>query len=157
MNNECIPFFEAAYTQKKTVHAAYALTGKTFAGPLTGYQTDGPGLATDPLAANNGGNLIAAAAPAAGGEVSGVVSWDVPILGKAVIISGPGTVVPVTSGAAVTQGDLLKVDTSGRVLKATAGSVVVGKAHSTVGAINLEVVVEIYAAGSHIESTDVDS
>lgn len=143
-SNECIPYFEAAYTQKLTVHAAYAVTGKTFAGPITAHQTDGPGLATDPLAANNGGNLIIAAAPTAGGAVSGVVNWDVAILGKAVLTRGAGTILPVTCGAAVTTGDLLKVDTSGRVVTATTGSVVVGKAHSTTTALGQDCVVELF-------------
>ena len=145
MTNECVPYYEGPYSQTLTVHAAYALVGKTFAGQLTGFQTDGPGLATDPLAANNGGNLIAAAAPSAGGAVSGVVMWDVPILGKAVLIRGSGTMLPMTSGAAITAGALLKVTTAGKVITATTGAVVVGRALSTVGATDLDVVVELFS------------
>lgn len=147
MTNECIPTFEAAYTQKITVHAAYALTGKTLAGPLTTYQSQGPALATDPLAANDGGNLICAAAPAAGGLVSGVVAWDVPILGKAVIIRGAGTILPITSGAAVTAGQEVKVTVAGKVIPATTGTRAIGVAHSTVGATDLDVLVELYDVG----------
>lgn len=145
MTNECIPYYEGPYAQTLTVHAAYALVGKTFAGPLTTYQTDGPGLASDPLAVNNGGNLICAAAPTAGGAVSGVAMWDVAILGKAVIIRGTGVFLPVTSGAAITAGALLKVTTAGKVITATTGAVVVGLAHSTVGATDLDVVVELFS------------
>jgi hypothetical protein len=152
MNNECISYFEAAYTQKITVHAAYAITGKTFVGPLTTYQSQGPGLANDPLAANDGGNLIAAAAPTAGGAVSGVAGWDVAINGKCPIIRGAGTFVPVTSGAAVTAGQALKVDTQGRVLLATTGSVIVGYAHSTVGSSGLDVIVELAATATQVLS-----
>jgi len=146
MNNECIPYFEAAYTQKITVHAGYAMTGKTLAGPKTGYQGSGPALAPDPLAAGDGGNLVVPAAPVAGGEVSGVIAWDVPSGGKAVLIDGDGTVLPITSGAAVAIGDLLQSDTSGRVITAApaSGKVVVGKARSAAGAAGVDVVVELY-------------
>jgi hypothetical protein len=135
-----------------TLHAGYAITGKTFVGPAGGYQSQGPLLATDPLATGDGGNLIAAAAPTAGGPVAGVAMWDVVSGGKVVVIRGVGVFLPVTSGAAVTIGDYLKVDTSGRVVTAaqtTAGSQpanwVVGVAHSTVGAAALDVVVELIA------------
>lgn len=147
MTNECIPFYEAAYTQKLTVHAAYAITGKRFVGPLTTYQGAGPGLAADPLPANDGGNLIAAAQPLANGQVSGVAAWDVAINGKAVLIRGEGTMLPVSSGAAVNAGDELMVDTQGRVITyvVAAANRRVGKAHSTVAGADLDVVVELYA------------
>jgi len=146
MNNECITYYEGAYTQKRTVHAGYAMTGKTFAGPCTGYQGSGPALAPDPLAVGDGGNLVCPAAPVAGGEVSGVISWDVPSGSKAVLIDGDGTVLPVTSGAAVAIGDLLQADATGRVITAGAGSgkSVVGKARSAAGAAGVDVVVELY-------------
>jgi hypothetical protein len=142
MNNECIPFFEAAYTQKITVHAGYAMVGKTFAGPLTGYQSQGPALATDPLALNDGGNLICPAAPAAGGKVGGVIGWDVAINGKAPLTRGAGTILPVTAGGNFAIGANLAVDTQGRVVAAGAGNVVVGVAHSA-GTLNNEAVVEL--------------
>jgi|SRR5215831_4269141 len=145
--NECIAYYEGPYTQTLTVHAGYAITGKTFAGPLTSYQDQGPGLATDPLGANPGGNLQAAAAPTAGGEVSGVASWDAAQNAKAVLIRGAGTVVPVTAGAAVTVGAELQVDTSGRVVPYSTGRRV-GKAHSAAGAAGTDVVVELYALGA---------
>lgn len=144
-SNECITYVEASYTQKITVNVGYAVTGKTFAGPLLGYQTAGePGLAADPLATYDGGTLTVPAAPSAGGEVSGVVNWDVAQHGFAVLTRGAGTVLPVTSGAAITAGANLKVDTSGRVVTATTGSVVVGKALSTVAGSGLDTVVELF-------------
>ena len=54
--NECIPFFEGAYTQTLTIHAGYAITGKTFVGPLSTYQGQGPALAADPLPAGDTGD-----------------------------------------------------------------------------------------------------
>jgi hypothetical protein len=147
--NECIPYYEGPYTQTLTVHAGYAITGKTFVGPLTAYQGQGPALDTDPLAANAGGNLQAAAAPTAGGETSGVACWDVALNGKCVILRGPGTVVPVTAGAAVAVGNELQVDTSGRVIPSTTGRRV-GKAHSAAGAAGTDVIVELYALGTGV-------
>jgi len=143
VNNECITYYEAAYTRKRTVHAGYAMTGKTFAGPLTGYQGSGPALAPDPLAAGDGGNIVCPAAPTAAGEASGVISWDVASGSKAVLISGEGTVLPVTAGAAVAIGNALTVDASGRVVPAAATNVVVGKARSAAGAAGVDVVVEL--------------
>lgn len=143
MNNECIPYFEAAYTQKITVHAGYAMIGKTFSGPITSHQGAGPGLATDPLPTGDGGNLQCPAAPAAGGQVGGVIGWDVASGAKAPITRGQGTMLPVTSGAAVAIGDLLTVDTQGRVVTAVAGNYIVGKAHSAAGAAGVDVIVEL--------------
>lgn len=145
MTNECIPLFEGPYTKVQTVHCTAAVTGKCFVAPLTTRQSGGlAGLAADPLAANDGSNYVVAGPPAAGGKVAGVASWDVPIAGKCPVISGRGTILPVQSGAAVTTGQLLKVDAAGKVLLATTGSVIVGKALSTVGGANLDVEVEIY-------------
>lgn len=138
--NECIPFFEAAYTQKLTAAIiTTAAAGKKFVGPLTSFQS-GPGLSTTA----EGSNLQAVGVPAAGGEVGGVAAYDAAIGTKVPIIRGAGTIVPVMSGAAVTIGDRLKVDATGRVVPwATAGSFVVGKAHSTVAGADLEVLVEL--------------
>jgi hypothetical protein len=142
-NNECIPYFEGPYTQTMTVHAGYAITGKTFVGPITGYQSQGPALASDPLATGDGGNLQCPVAPLAGGQVGGVACWDVASGSKVPIIRGDNTHVPVTSGAAVAIGDLLAVDVQGRVVTAVAGNFIVGKAHSAAGAAGVDVVVEL--------------
>jgi hypothetical protein len=145
--NECIPYYEGPYTQTITVHAGYAVTGKTFVGPLSTFQGSGPALAPDPLASGDGGNLIAPSAPAAGGLVSGVASWDVPSAGKVVILRGAGSVLPVTAGGVVAVGDELQVDATGKVVTATSGRKV-GKAHSAAGGAGTDVEVELYALGS---------
>jgi hypothetical protein len=141
--NECIPYEEAAYTQKLTVAIVTTpAVGKRFIGPLTTYQS-GPGLATTA----EGGNLQAVGVPAAGGDVGGVAGWDGAVTTPATkipVIRGAGTFVPVMSGAAVTAGQRLKVDSTGRVVPwATAGSYCVGIAHSTVAGADLEVIVEL--------------
>lgn len=152
MTNEMIAYYEGPYTQTITVHFGYGVTGKTFSGPITGYQSQGPGLATDPLTTGDGGNLLCPAAPLAGGQVGGVVNWDVASGAKGPITRGTWSVLPVTSGAAVAVGDLLKVDVQGRVLpapQAGAGAQpvqwIVGKAHSAVAGAALDVVVELLA------------
>jgi len=141
--NEAIPVMEAAYTQKLTVHADAQLFGKRFCGPLTTYQSGPLGLAADPLAAGDGSNLRTAGLPAAGGEVGGVVMWDVAAGAKAGVLRGAGTILPLTSGAAVTAGNEVQVDAAGKVVPFTTGRKV-GKAHSTVAGADLDVVVELY-------------
>jgi len=143
MNNEVVPHFEAAYTQKLTVHYVGAVVGKTFCGPLTSPQSGFAALAADPLPAGDGSNLQCAGAPAAGGQVGGVVGWDVAAGAKGPCIRGAGTILPVTSGAAVAVGDELQVDAQGRVITFAAGRKV-GKAHSAAGAAGVDVVVELY-------------
>lgn len=140
--NECIPFYEGAYTQKLTAAIiTTAAVGKRFVGPLTTYQS-GPGLSSTA----EGGNLQAVGVPAAGGDVGGVAAYDGAVTTPATkipVIRGAGTMVPVMSGAAVTAGNRLKVDASGRVIPITAATTLVGIAHSTVGAADLEVIVEL--------------
>ena len=145
MNNECIPTKEAAYTQKITVHAGYAITGKTVVCPLTSRQSGGlGGLAPDPLATGDGANILCPALPSAGGIVGGVASWDVASGAKCPVIRGAGTMLPVTAGAAVAVGNELQVDATGRVVPYTSGRKV-GIAHSAAGAAGTDVEVELYA------------
>lgn len=85
-----------------------------------------------------------AGVPTAAGQVGGVVGWDVAAGAKGPVIRGAGTMLPVSSGAAVTIGDELQVDALGRVVPFGSGRKV-GKAHSTVGGADLDVIVELYA------------
>lgn len=146
MNNECIPYFEASYSQRLTVHFGYAAVGKTFAGPLTSPQSGWTGLAADPLPTGDGSNMQCPAAPAANGQVSGVIAWDVASGAKGPIIRGAGVMLPVTSGAAVAIGDELMVDAQGRVITfvVAAGNRKVGKAHSAAAGAAVDVIVELY-------------
>jgi hypothetical protein len=137
MTNECIPLKSAAYTRVITVHCTAGVTGKKFVAAVSGRQSGGlAGLAADPLAAGDGSDYITAGPPAANGDVEGVAMWDVAAGGKCPVISGDGTIVPVTAGTGgVTAGALVAVDNTGAVVAVTqtaAGSQpakwVVGKA-----------------------------
>jgi len=144
--NEVIPFYEGAYAQELTVHFDAAVGGGRFCGPLTSYQAGGsPGLSTGA----EGGNLRTAGVPAAGGEVAGVVAWDVALGKKGKIIRGAGVMLPCKSGAAVAVGNDLEVDNLGRVVPWVTPGVKVGKAHSAVGAADLDVVVELFPIPAH--------
>jgi len=143
--NEVVPFYEGAYLQKLTAAIiTTAAVGGRFIGVLTTFQS-GPGLATTA----EGGNLQANGVPAAGGEVGGVAAYDAAIGTKVPVIRGAGVMLPVKSGAAVTAGNDLEVDSVGRVIPWTTPGVKVGKAHSTVGAADLDVIVELFPIPAH--------
>jgi hypothetical protein len=142
--NEAIPVYEAAYTQKLTVYFTAAVTGKKFVGPLTTFQSGPLALSADPLPAGDGGNIQCAGPPAAGGPVGGVAMYDCAINTRGGVLRGAGTMLAVTSGAAVSAGNELQVDATGAVIPYSSGRKV-GIAHSTVGGAGLDVVVELYA------------
>lgn len=146
MNNECIPLHEGPYTSTITVHiSTNPVVGKTFVGPLLGRQSGGlSGLAADPLATGDGSNFIVAGPPAAGGKVGGVACWDQVAGAKVPLLRGAGTILPVTSGAAVAVGAKLAVDAQGRVVTAATGNVIVGVAHSAAGGAAVDVEVELF-------------
>lgn len=144
MQNECIPLKSAAYTRVITVHTAAGVTGKKFVASIDGRQSGGlAGLAADPLASGDGSDYTVAGPPAAGAAVEGVAMWDQVAAAKVPVLSGAGTIVPVTSGAAVAVGDELQVDATGAVVPFTTG-VKVGKALSAVAGTGLDVEVELY-------------
>jgi hypothetical protein len=144
VNNECIPLKSAAYTQVITVHCTAGVTGKKFVAVLTGRQSGGlGGLATDPLAAGDGSDYIIAGPPAAAAAVGGIAMWDVGAGGKAPILRGQGTVVPITAGAGgVTAGVEVQVDATGAVVPFSAG-IKVGRA-LTAAAAAADAEVELY-------------
>jgi hypothetical protein len=145
MNNECIPLKSAAYTRVITVHCTAGVTGKKFVAAISSRQSGGlAGLATDPLAAGDGSDYVVAGPPAAAAAVEGVAMWDVGAGGKCPVISGPGTVLPVTAGAAVTAGAEVQVDATGAVVPYSAG-IKVGRALSAAGAGGVDVEVELYS------------
>ena len=146
MNNECIPLVEGPYTQTRTVFiTTNPVTGKMFVGPVTGRQSGGlGGLSADPLPTNDGSNYTVAGPPANGGAISGVACWDQVASARVPIISGPGTIVPVTSASAISIGQLLSASATGAVQTATTGQVIVGKARSAAAGSGVDVEVELY-------------
>lgn len=135
--------YEPPSTQHLTVHFGANVFGQRFCGPLTTYQDDPLALASDGL----GGNLQCAGLPAAGGEVGGIVKYDVVSGKKGGVMKGAGIMVPLISGAAVASGAELQTDAAGKVITLTTGRPV-GKAHSTVAGADLLVMVETYAIPS---------
>lgn len=144
MNNECIPLKSAAYTRVITVQCTLAVTGKKFVALIVGRQSGGlAGLAADPLPAGDGSDYVVAGPPAAAAGVEGVAMWDQVALGKVPIISGQGTIIPVTAGAGgVTAGVELQVDATGGVVPFSAG-IKVGRA-LTAAAAGSDAEVELY-------------
>jgi len=145
MNNECIPLKSAAYTRVITVHCTAGVTGKKFVGVITGRQSGGlAGLAPDPLATNDGSDYVVAGPPAAGAAVEGVAMWDQVANGKVPVISGQGTIVPVTSGAAVGAGAEVQVDATGAVIPFAAGVKVGRNVGPAVAGTGLDLEIELY-------------
>ena len=81
---------------------------------------------------------------AAGAKAFGVAAYDQPTIGGLVaIIRGKGSVVPLTSGAAITFNAEVEVDGSGRAIPFSSGAKV-GKAMETVGGAGIDVLIELY-------------
>lgn len=128
MANECIPLYRPG--QDITVKASAAVTGKTFV-KITGA-----------LKASDG--TLATAAPAdAAGLAFGVAAYDAAKDANVAIICGPGHVVPVTAGGAVTAGAEVQVGAGGKAVVLAAGKPA-GLALSTSTADGDELFVQLY-------------
>lgn len=138
MANDCIPFYEAAYTQKLTVNFTAAVTGKRFAAQFTARQS-GPGLANTA----EGGNYVCPGHAGAGANADGVVMYDVGAGGKGGVLRGPNTIVPLTSGAAIAVNDPIKSDANGKAIPQGGTGVILGYARSAVAGADLDVEVEL--------------
>ena len=139
MANDCIPFKEEADRITGKVTPAGGVTGKRCV-VITGGRTStksatdvDAGLVAD--SSTDKSNVYSVGqATVAGARVLGVAAFDVPQNGMVPIIREG--IVPITAGAAITAGQDLDVDTSGRVVPHTTG-IVVGTAmdaQATVGA-----------------------
>lgn len=127
MANECIPLYRPG--ADITVQVTAAVIGCTFVDiSATRDVTTG---------------LIKVATAAAASKAFGVAVKDQPVIGERVpIINGPGTIVPVMFGGAVTAGAEVEVGASGRAVVLAAGKAV-GKAIET-GANNVVSFIELY-------------
>lgn len=138
MANDCIPFYEGAYTQKLPVHFTAAVTGKRFAAQFTARQS-GPGLSTTA----EGGNYVSAGHAGAGANSDGVIMYDVGAGGKGGVLRGPNTIVPVTSGAAIAVNDPLKSDANGKAIPQGGTGVILGYARSAAAGADVDVECEL--------------
>jgi len=86
---------------------------------------------------NNTGQAVL---PAAGGRIAGV-QQNKPSTGRAVEVMGSGVSI-VEAGAAVTAGDTLQIDATGRVITRTTG-VAVGVARETASAAGIRIAVRL--------------
>lgn len=101
--NECIPYFEDA--DRVTGHCTATVRGKRFVVVSGNLQTD---------------NNIAVAEAGAGGAAFAVSGYDGATGAKIPLISG-NQIVPVTAGAALTAGQEVQSDATGRAIPLAAG------------------------------------
>lgn len=126
MANEAIPLFRPG--SDVTCLTTAAVTGKTFVDvSATVDSTTG---------------LIKVATASAGARALGVATYDAASGARVPVIAGPGTIVYVTAGAAVTAGAEVEVGTSGKAITLASGKAV-GKSLST-GANNADMLVRLY-------------
>ncbi len=131
---ECIPYYEP--DQPLTGQATAAVVGKTFA-DISADIESGPLLST-----SAGGGNVKVATCAAGVRGVGVFAYDGPNIGDKVPLFGPGTVCPITAGAAITFGQEVEVGAAGKVIPLAAGKAV-GKA-LTGAAANADAMIRLY-------------
>lgn len=125
MANEAIPLFRPG--SDVTAVTTGAVVGKTFVG----------------ISANRGADgLIRVNTATAATRAIGVAVRDVASGGRVAVIAGPGTIVPVTAGGAITAGAQVEVGANGRAV-ALASGIAVGLAVET-GTNGNAVLVRIY-------------
>lgn len=112
--NEAIPYYEPG--GRLTGQATAAVTGKRFV-MISAARISGPSPVSDAI---DGGNIQVAPATAAG-RVMGVASHDAAIGEKVTVICDPGTVAPVTAGAAIAFFEEVEVGAGGTAVPLAAG------------------------------------
>lgn len=128
-NNECIPYFEPAH--RVTARCTAAVRGKRFVA-VSGDITGGPG----------GTENVRVAEAGAGVKAFGVACYD-GVLNEEIPTLNDGAIAPVTSGAAITAGQEVESDATGRAIPLAAGRPC-GLAVSSVGAADLDVAIKLY-------------
>lgn len=126
MANEAIPLFRPG--SDVTCLTTAAVTGKTFVNiSATVDATTG---------------MIKVATASAGTRAFGVATYDAGSGARVPVICGPGTIVHVTGGAAITAGAEVEVGTGGKAITLASGRAV-GQALST-GANNTDTLIRLY-------------
>lgn len=116
--NECVPLFNEG--EAITATATAAITGKRCINISANVEQPLTGLAPDGVNSTKGGNIQVAHCAAAAKPI-GVSSWDAAIGEKLYVVGGPGQVVPITAGAAITAGQEVEVGANGTVVPLAAG------------------------------------
>ena len=111
--NEAIAFYDPG--DDLSCHCEAAVTGKRFVAVSDPKQAGSLGLANDTL----GGNIVVSPA-GAGAAALGVATYDAALGAKVPVMRGH-KVVPVEAGAAMTAGDRVQSDASGRAITLAAG------------------------------------
>ncbi len=125
MANEAIPLFRPG--SDVTCLTTAAVVGKTF---------------VDVSATVDSTGMIKVATAAAGARALGVAAYDAASGARVPVIAGPGTIVHVTGGAAITAGAEIEVGTGGKAITLASGKAV-GKSLGT-GANNTDTLVRLY-------------
>jgi hypothetical protein len=118
-DNGIIPLYRPGTDLTARATAAIA-AGKfvRFSGAFEG----GPLLdVSTPLSPLTGGNNFRVSLCGAAARASGVAAWDTAADGDKVLIYGPGEVVPMVAGAAITGGDEVESNASGNPIPLASG------------------------------------
>lgn len=134
MANECIPLYRPG--ADITCLAGGAITGKTFVKVSAALVAGNPSQNVD-------STLLTVVTCTAGAKAFGVASYDVASGSRVPVIAGPGQVVPVTSGAAVTAGTEVEVNASGQAITLSTGKAA-GIALSTTSGSGQDLYVKLY-------------
>lgn len=112
-DNPITPLFEPG--QKITARITAAVTAGRFVKPSGNFE-GGPLLdVSTPTGPLTGGNLMKVATCGAGQQAIGVAGTDGAADGDVIpVLNGPGLVVPMTAAGAITAGDKIMSDASGR-------------------------------------------
>ena len=134
MANECIPIYRPG--ADLTCTASANVTGKTFVAQTAALAVGNP-------VANTDATIMSAATCGAGLRALGVAAYDAASGTRLPVIVGPGHVVPVTAGAAVTFNAEVEVNASGQAITKADG-VAVGRALSTATGSGQDLFVKLY-------------
>lgn len=134
MANECIPLYRPGADISCTAGAA--ITGKTFVKVSAALVAGNP-------ASNVDSTLLTVITDTAGAKALGVAAYDAASGARLPVIVGPGHVVPVTCGAAVTAGAEVEANALGQAITKSAGAAL-GLALSTTTGSDQDLFVKIY-------------
>jgi hypothetical protein len=119
-DNAIIPLFDDG--ERITCAVTAAVTGGRFV-KISGDIQGGPLLdLSTPTSPLTGGNLLKVAQCVAGDKAFGVAAYDGATVGDPIpVLNGPGYVVPMVAGAAITAGQEVQSDANGQPIPLAAG------------------------------------